>query len=88
MTTIKDTGGPAFPCDNILRRNEVGQFIGHEISSTGMTLRHHFAGLAMQGCMPALDYGGLDMFITDESLENLAKHWYRIADAMIKAGKT
>ena len=42
-------GGPAFPVDQIIERDEKGRMNGHEISSAGMTMRDYFAGQALQG---------------------------------------
>jgi hypothetical protein len=59
----KNTGKAAFPT--------IGACHGDD---TGMTLRDHFAGLAMQGIL----YEDLDPPET-------AKHAYEMADAMLKA---
>jgi len=72
----KQTGGPAF-CT-----------IVHD----GMTLLDYFAAKAMQGELATMlagneDYSGLALDITDEGLDRLCNHWYRIANAMLKARK-
>jgi hypothetical protein len=54
-------------------------------------LRDYFAAKAMQGELSSMtdpDIGGLSLSITSEGLANLAKHWYRIADAMLEARKS
>lgn len=67
----KETGGPAFPVDVDGRNYHPGQ-----------TLRDHFAGLAMQGDMA---FDPLSPGIDDEKLQKYASHYYRIADAMLRA---
>lgn len=49
---------------------------------TGMTLRDHFAGLAMQGNMAS--HYGVNVHCTDEDLQAIAEQYYKIADAMLK----
>ena len=68
MTT--NTGGPAFPTATLAQKTE-----------GGMTLRDHFAGLAMQG-----------MFASDTAKWNEEGDWpsradaaYAMADAMLEA---
>ena len=73
----KNDGGPAFPCK---------AYTG--LMQEGMTLRDHFAGLAMQGRLAGdtrwqeLDFkpiNGLDV------IQNECVLAYRIADAMLAA---
>jgi hypothetical protein len=66
MSDTKNTGGPAFPIPNV------------DHAFDGMTLRDHFAGLAMNGLLSdsTCDTGGWDDF---------AREAYVIADAMLKA---
>lgn len=74
----KETGGPAFPCDTIVARDEKGHLYGSEISSGGMTLRDYFAAKAMQSIIAA-----------DGTYEykNRAIEAYQAADAMMEARK-
>lgn len=72
----KDTGGPAFPYSGVHHTEEMN-FI---IDSHGMTLRDHFAGLAMQGIVNSQEYQDG----TWETAE-IARQSYEISDAMIKA---
>ncbi len=54
----------------------------------GMTLRDYFAALAMQGELSAMvdpDIPGLAMDISDKDIDRICNHWYRIANAMLKA---
>jgi hypothetical protein len=69
MTT--NTGGPAFPL-----HNHGAQTLGLEI--TGMTLRDHFAGLAMQANVSAAPY--------DQPMDRteVATWCYAMSDAMLK----
>ena len=85
MTQIKD-GGPAFPL----------QSIGPDFAPgyAGMTLRDYFAAKAMQGELSASvctddksDYG-IPLNVSDEKLDRMTKHWFRIADSMLKARGT
>lgn len=85
----KETGGPAFPVETKLNRvnNEAWPFQtqnGDIFQFPGMTIRDHFAGLAMQGDM---SFDPLSPGIDDERLQKYVNHYYRIADAMIAARK-
>ena len=84
MSNTKNTGGPAFP-----RSLD---------ASSGMSLRDHFAGLAMQviiSKMPALRDGGPDDILADveevslDAIDRIreatANSAYRMADFMLKA---
>ena len=75
---MKDTGGPAFP------HSRLGS------DADGMTLRDYFAAKALQGELasmhdPAGGVCGLALDISDKTLDRLTRHYYRIADAMLKA---
>lgn len=77
--SAKNSGGPAFPV-----------VAEQDVIEMGMTLRDYFAAKAMQGELSAMvdpdgKISGLDISIPDESLSRLTKHWFRIADAMLKA---
>ena len=67
----KDTGGPAFPSENMATSHR-----------SGMTLRDYFAAKAMQGYMvglkPAQDIG-------PDMQDRIAEGMYSMADAMLKA---
>ncbi len=68
----KNTGGPAFPTKY--------PYTG------GMTLRDHFAGLAMPILWDAYDKGYCGITVENEfNNELLAEGAYQIADAMLKA---
>lgn len=87
-TTRMPDGGPAFPVDNIVARDERGHLQGHEISSAGMSLRDHFAGLAMQSILSTVDSWRDNEFIPvsgKSTMENNALCAYAQADAMLKA---
>jgi hypothetical protein len=67
MTT--NTGGPAFPVPGLHTNNDYD----------GMTLRDHFAGLAMQGVVSSVTDGA-------EINPDMCAAWsYEMADAMLKA---
>lgn len=72
----KETGGPAFPCE-MLGVDEHGSY---RKPYEGMTLRDHFAGLAMQGLVHHFDFGTF----RDDPMR-LALWSYDAADAMMKA---
>lgn len=69
MSDTKD-GGPAFPVTEL---NQSTGFI--HAQHFGMSLRDHFAGLAMQAIQSAGGRYSLDMVAADA---------YQIADAMLK----
>lgn len=75
----KETGGPAFPFEYDYLNNDGS--CSREVEP-GQTLRDHFAGLAMQGDMA---FDPLSPGIDDEKLQKYASHYYRIADAMLRA---
>ena len=61
---------------------------------TDFDKRDHFAGLAMQGELAAMvandangQVAGLHLDTSDEALGRITKHWFRIADAMVKVGE-
>lgn len=75
---LKANGGPAFPVDCIVERDEKGHLHGFEISSAGMTLRDYLSAKAMQ----ALVTSGLNTGAWDDYVD-LAKSAWAIADAML-----
>ena len=78
MTT--NTGGPAFPCDLTMYDQEVVD------EFQGMTLRDHFAGLAMQTILASQYEDGIYVGDTDNDSEHMcANSAYMMADAMLKA---
>jgi hypothetical protein len=76
------TGGPAFPCENIVERNEKGHLHGEMISSAGLTVRDYFAAAALPGLISGRDW-------SKEARDQLPKIWanasYLVADAMLEA---
>jgi len=72
---IKD-GGPAFPTRSYDLERDVW------VREEGMTLRDHFAGLAMQGLI-ASPRGPVDGGTITDSW--VAENAYIVADAMLKA---
>jgi len=66
----KDTGGPAFPCDEV-----VDQY-GSVHRGEGMTLRDYFAAKAIQAVIARGD---------DTNRPGMAEWSYAMADAMLKA---
>lgn len=105
MSTTINTGGPAFPIQDSqtlhawasskitgitdpTERDRVYVEARAE-AIRGMTMRDHFAGLAMEGELAAMSdesgASGVDLNASEITLDRLAKHWYRIADAMIRA---
>lgn len=76
----KINGGPAFPVDCVVERDEKGHCHGFEISSAGMSIRDFMAAKAMQ----ALVTSGLNTGAW-EDYDDLAKSAWSIADAMLRA---
>lgn len=83
MISEKDNSGPALPVFP-----ETGA--GHGAAFRGMSLRDYFAAKAMQGEIAAMsnleaEICGIALDADDKTLDRLATHYYRIADAMLKA---
>jgi hypothetical protein len=71
-------GGPAYPVSTWNNDTESREVMG------GMSLRDHFAGLAMQGAM--VNVTGLGRISADARAKNLAEAaalFYEVADAML-----
>ena len=68
MADIND-GGPAFPT------------LGRELETEGMSLRDHFAGLALSGLLVDV----LNHPFGADWVEATARDSYALADAMLKA---
>lgn len=85
----KETGGPAFPCDNIVERNDSGQLQGHEISSAGMTLRDYFAAHSIDAAFHKAINNFKADGMGDTSIDwcHIAESAYDAADAMLEARK-
>jgi hypothetical protein len=84
LMSTKDNGGPAFPCQDIIRRNDRGGLHGPEISSDGISVRDYFAAKVASGDAAQGD-DGWGNSVSDESIMTRACLYYRIADAMLKA---
>ena len=79
--SIKD-GGPAYPCPSMAGLPN-GEFLHPE---GGMSLRDHFAGLAMQGAlMTSMSLGEIDEADRAQCLDRAAGLFYQMADAMLRA---
>jgi hypothetical protein len=81
MSNTKNTGGPAFPTSS-------DQFGSTDASiHGGMTLRDHFAGLAMQAIIAAALTEGskTEYSLNNEMAAYVAQDAYHHADAMLKA---
>jgi hypothetical protein len=75
-------GGPAFPCDQIIRRDEKGKMFGHEVSSAGMTLRDHFAAQVLPAAYEC--HIRTAASFSKEWRSEVATDAYLMADAMLK----
>ena len=90
MSAKRDDGGPAFPVDGYVNRIDEAGYTRRVIERMGgMTLRDYFAAKAMQGELAAMqdaegEVCGVALDATDETLARLAKHYYRLANAMLK----
>ncbi|EML1865408.1 hypothetical protein ELP80_05340 [Shigella sonnei] len=78
------TGGRAFPCDSIVERDEVGHLHGFEVSSGGMTLRDYFAAKALSGWLASYPESCTHPIVAGNA-DEVAKHSYMLADAMLRA---
>lgn len=73
-------GGPAFPANHFDLAD----------GEHGISMRDYFAAKAMQGELAAMrdsegDVCGIALDASDETMDRLARHYYRISDAMLKA---
>lgn len=84
-TLIKD-GGPAFPADELHDQTPPYR---HLLATQGMTLRDYFAAKALVGLfsMEANPRVGemCEPFRIDKHCDDMAKHAYKLADAMLAA---
>jgi hypothetical protein len=80
----KETGGPAYPCKDIIPRTEKGEYTGKEVSCTGLTMRDYFAAKAMAGYLTCESLWN-DADTADEWITKTAKASYEMADKMLKA---
>ena len=72
MSAGRDTGGPVHPSQHWIQRGVIHR-------EGGMTLRDHFAGVALQGLV------GSPRLASDAPSEAIAFLAYSLADAMLKA---
>ena len=89
MSEAINDGGNAFPCDPFMA-SEPGTVAKAKRLAEGMSLRDHFAGLALQGLCanPGGPYQANGMngwSIVNCTYDDLAGHAYELADAMIRA---
>lgn len=84
MSTAQHDGGPAYPAERPLLLEGAKQPIRQKFS--GMSLRDHFAGLAMSAFMQgATNMGSLEPSEVDRQFLMVGEFAYRAADAMLKA---
>lgn len=89
--TNKPDGGSAFPSKRLGQSymTQEGKAVFTEPSDLkGMTMRQYYAAKAMQGdwsCQEAVHIGVMSNDTPDEWLENRARLYFRMADAMLKA---
>lgn len=87
----QDDGGPAFPCEiGFGSMNDNMHQTGNTVAAWyGMSLRDHFAGLAMQAVMTSAGPTWRDSGYKPKDglsiMENNARLAYQAADAMLKA---
>ncbi|MDD2707533.1 MAG: hypothetical protein PHV34_05940 [Verrucomicrobiae bacterium] len=81
MSDQKPDGGLAFPVQGMQLQD--GRW--SRDTEFGMTLRDYFASKAMQGDLANNENGALSLTTTGEQYLNLARLYYRMADAMLKA---
>lgn len=76
-------GGPAFPCDPFIASRPSTESVAKRLAE-GMSLRDHFAGLALQAAISGhISHYGHES--NHWSVEDIASHAYEQADAMLKA---
>ena len=78
MNEKHNDGGPAYPV-----ASELALHAGHP----GMSMRQHYAGLAMQGILVAGELSRVDALFTSEVLRRIvvvSSVAFKLADAMIK----
>lgn len=75
----KETGGPAFP-QHGATDVDGDVLTSKQLGGEGLSMRDHFAGLAMQGILSDPDAG-----LLDDDLNRYAGIAYRVADAMLRA---
>jgi len=73
-----ETGGPAFPIENMAKAEQYG--------ANGMTLRDYFAAKALQGMLSYFNESRGD-FHTNSTAKGNAEYAYTQADAMLEARK-
>jgi hypothetical protein len=74
----KDDGGPVFPC-GVPQKPRYPGHLPQLIPSTGMSLRHWFAGQALAGLC-----GQIDMWnASKRDIDLVAAQSFEIADAML-----
>lgn len=91
MSEQDETGGPAFPQPMADAGGGSGLVTAFDLELSGMTMLDYFAAKAMQGELSAMvdsDAYGLPLNITDDMLDKLCNHWYRIGKSMLKARKS
>ena len=76
-----DTGGCAYPSMDYIHKDENDSNHYRVHGDNGMTLRDHFAGLAMQGLLSGALADGSSL--GEECLELFSTKAYEFADAMI-----
>lgn len=86
MSNFND-GGPAFPQARVTVLAEDGTpNESAAITHDGMSLRDHYAGLAMQSfCQGAKGMGGLARDEIVSQFDRLAEFAYLLADSMVRA---
>jgi hypothetical protein len=68
-----------------LRKMGDGSNFDRPLMAKDATLRDYFAAKAMEGELASLEGGGIRYDESNKVLLKLTTHWYRIADAMLKA---
>lgn len=77
---MKDTSGPAFPYSGVHK----GSNMNYIIDNHGMTLRDYFAAKAMSGWLASYPESCTHPIVAGNA-DEVAKHSYMLADAMLKA---
>lgn len=80
----KETGGPAFP-QSAFWTDSDKPYVSVDFGGGGMTLRDHFAGLAMQAIVRRYDGHPFGGGTESPQYRELAEDAYKIAFAMLRA---
>lgn len=83
MSAEYTNGGPAFPCDGIVRRDERGNHRGAPVSGSGLSRRQYYAAKALAGMLAHPTRYHPRPGAPTNWHEAIAQEAFEIADAML-----